>query len=333
VYGALPGRQILVKALIFGISGQDGALLSHLLLGKGYEVHGTSRDAQVADFSNLRRLGLHERIAFHSAVLTDFRSVVQVLDKVAPDEIYLLGGQSSVSLSFEQPVETLESIAHGALNLLESMRFLELPTRLYNAGSGECFGDAPGPADEGTAFRPRSPYAVAKASAHWTVANYREAYGLFACTGILFNHESPLRPTRFVTRKVVATACRIAAGSRERLSLGNLDVERDWGWAPEYVQAMWLMLQQEDPGDFVIATGTSHSLRRFVEQTFAALDLDWQAHDEIDDRLRRPTDISRSAGSPALALERLGWSAKHGLQDIIRFMIAAEQEKPWPALA
>ncbi len=322
-----------MKALIFGISGQDGALLSHLLLGKGYEVHGTSRDAQVADFSNLRRLGLHDRIAFHSSVPTDFRSVVQVLDRVAPDEIYLLGGQTSVGLSFEQPVETLESIALGALNLLESMRFLELPARLYNAGSGECFGEAPGPADEETAFRPRSPYAVAKASAHWTVANYREAYGLFACTGILFNHESPLRPARFVTRKVVSAACRIAAGSGERLVLGNLDVERDWGWAPEYVEAMWLMLQQPAPRDFVIATGKAHSLRRFVELSFAALGMDWRDHVDIDDRLFRPTDIAHTSGSPARARAELGWSAKHGVEDVIRFMIAAERGEPWPALA
>jgi len=318
------------KALILGISGQDGALLARLLHEKGYAVHGTSRDAQVANFGNLDRVGVGGKVSFHSAVTTDFRSVVQVLDRVAPDEIYSLAGQSSVGLSFEQPVETLESISLGTLNLLEAMRFLALPARLYNAGSSECFGEAAGPASEETAFRPRSPYAVAKASAHWTVDNYREAYGLHACTGILFNHESPLRPLRFVTRKVVATACRIAAGSGERLSLGNIDIERDWGWAPEYVRAMWLMLQQPQPRDFVIATGRSHSLRRFVELAFAQVGLDWRDHVDIDAGLGRPTDIAHSSGSPARAREVLGWNPQYGLEDVIRFMVAAEQGRDWP---
>ena len=321
------------KALIIGVSGQDGALLARFLHGRGYEVHGASRDAQASEFRNLERVGMMDMVRLHSAITTDFRSVVQVLDRVQPDEIYLLAGQSSVGLSFEQPVETLESIALGTLNLLEAVRFLGLPARLYNAGSGECFGEATGPADVETAFRPRSPYAVAKASAHWTVANYREAYGLYACTGILFNHESPLRPARFVTRKVVAAACRIAAGSGERLRLGNLDIERDWGWAPEYVQAMWMMLQQPAPEDYVIATGEPHSLRRFVELAFARVGLDWQAHVDIDDSLRRPTDIAHSSGATARARERLGWSARHRLDDVIGFMVDAEQGRDWPVVA
>jgi GDPmannose 4,6-dehydratase len=308
-------------------------LLAAHLRRRGYEVNGTSRDAQVTSFGNLDRVGLLGSIALHSAITTDFRSVVQVLDRVGPTEIYLLAGQSSVGLSFEQPVETLESIALGTLNLLEAIRFLELPARLYNAGSGECFGEAPGPADEATAFRPRSPYAVAKASAHWTVANYREAYGLYACTGILFNHESPLRPARFVTRKVVAAACRIAAGSGERLKLGNLDIERDWGWAPEYVEAMWRMLQQPIARDYVIATGRAQPLRRFVELAFAEVGLDWQSHVDIDDSLRRPTDIAHSSGSAARARDELGWAARHSLEDVIRFMVAAEQGRDWPVLA
>lgn len=320
-------------ALIIGVSGQDGALLAKLLAEKGYQVHGTSRDALMADFGNLRRVGVRDDVILHSAVTTDFRSVLQVLSKIGPDEVYLLAGQSSVGLSFEQPVETLESIALGTLNLLEAIRFLGLPTRLYNAGSGECFGELAGPASEDTAFRPRSPYAVAKASAHWTVANYREAYGLFACTGVLFNHESPLRPSRFVTRKVVSAACRIAAGSKERLKLGNLDIDRDWGWAPEYVKAMWLMLQQPTAEDFVIATGRANSLRQFVEYTFAELGLAWQAHVDIDDSLRRPTDIAHSVGSPAKAADVLDWRASHGLRDVIGFMIAAEQGRAWPVLA
>lgn len=324
-----PGRR---SALIFGVSGQDGALLAKLLLHKGYVVHGTSRDAQVSTFGNLDVLGVTGQVTLHSAVTTDFRSVLQVLSKVGPDEIYLLAGQSSVGLSFEQPVETLESIALGALNLLEAVRFLGAPIRLYNAGSGECFGEAVKPATETVAFRPRSPYAVAKASAHWMVANYRESYGLYACTGILFNHESPLRPSRFVTRKVVSAACRIASGSPDRLKLGNLDIERDWGWAPEYVDAMWRMLQQPKPEDLVIATGRAHSLREFVRMTFAEVGLDWQAHVDIDDSLRRPSDIAHSVGAPAKAAEILGWQARHGLSDVIRFMVAAEQGRDWPVL-
>lgn len=320
------------SALIIGVSGQDGALLSRLLLAKGYRVHGSSRDAQVSDFGNLAKVGVRELVQLHSAVTTDFRSVAQLLSRTTPDEVYLLAGQSSVGLSFEQPVETLESIALGTLNLLEAIRFLGLRSRLYHAGSSECFGDQDAPSDEQTAFRPRSPYAVAKASAHWTVANYREAYGLFACTGILFNHESPLRPARFVTRKVVAAACRIAAGSGERLRLGNLDIERDWGWAPEYVDAMWRMLQQPQAEDYVIATGRAHSLREFVAMTFAALGLDWLAHVDYDDSLRRPSDLRRSLGQPARAAERLDWRARCDLASIIRRMIDAEQGRSWPML-
>jgi GDPmannose 4,6-dehydratase len=234
-----------MRALICGVSGQDGAYLARCLLGRGYEVYGTSRDAEVRSFANLARLGIAGQVATQSMASNDFRSVLQVLSRVDPDEIYSLAGQSSVGLSFEQPVETLESISMGTLNLLEAMRFLGKPMRLYSAGSGECYGDTGGArATEDTPFRPRSPYAVAKATAHWLVANYREAYGLHASTGILFNHESPLRSRRFVTRKIVAAACAIAGGSRERLTLGNVEIHRDWGWAPEYVEAMWRMLQQ-----------------------------------------------------------------------------------------
>lgn len=317
-------------ALIFGVSGQDGALLAKLLVSEGYRVHGTSRDAQMVSFGNLDLVGVRESVQLHSAVTTDFRSVLQVLSRVAPDEIYLLAGQSSVGLSFDQPVETLESISLGTLNLLESIRFLGLESRLYNAGSGECFGELMTPADEETAFRPRSPYAVAKSSAHWAVRNYREAYGLFACTGILFNHESPLRPNRFVTRKVVAAACRIADGSGEKLRLGDIDIERDWGWAPEYVRAMWLMLQQPTADDYVIASGRKHSLRQFVEMAFEALSLDWQAHTVLDASLRRPSDIAHSVGSPIKAERVLGWRARTELKDVISYMIAAERGQSWP---
>lgn len=258
------------RALICGISGQDGAYLAQFLLGKGYEVWGTSRDAQAASFANLARLGILEQVRTVSMAVNDFRSVLQAISRSTPDEIYSLSGQSSVGLSFEQPAETLESIATGTLNLLEAIRFLGLPVRLYNAGSSECFGDLNGSAaDEDTHFQPRSPYAVAKSTAHWLVANYRSAYQLFCCTGILFNHESPLRPPRFVTRKIVRAAVRIARGSPDKLMLGDIGVRRDWGWSPEYVDAMWRMLQIDQPEDFVIATGESNALEDFVAAAFA----------------------------------------------------------------
>lgn len=319
------------KALICGISGQDGAYLAQLLLDKGYEVFGTSRDAQINAFHNLARLGIRDRVRLESMSLNDFRSVLQALAKVKPDEVYNLAGQSSVGLSFQQPVETLESIALGALNLLEAIRFTEQPIRLYNAGSSECFGDTGDiAANEDQPFRPRSPYAVAKATAFWETANYREAYKLFACSGILFNHESPLRPERFVTKKIVAAACRIAAGSGEKLRLGNLSIQRDWGWAPEYVKAMWLMLQQDKPEDFVVATGKTHSLEEFAAAAFDQLNLDWRNHVEVDATLLRPADIDAGRADPSKAAQTLGWQAQHTMPDVVRMMVQAELEESVP---
>ena len=316
-----------MRALICGISGQDGFYLADLLLRKGYTVVGTSRDAATSSFASLRRMGLADKIQFESMATHDFRSVLHLLRKVEPDEIYNLSGQSSVGLSFGQPVETLDSIIAGTLNILESIRFLGKPVRFYNAGSGECFGDTDtGGAVEDAPFRPRSPYAVAKATAFWLVANYREAYGLHATTGILFNHESPIRPQRFVTRKIVATACRISKGSKEKLTLGNLQIRRDWGWAPEYVEAMWKMLQCEEAHDFIIATGVSHSLEEFVNETFAQLGLRWRDHTEASDALFRPTDISEGKGNAAKAAQLLGWTARTHMEGVIRLMIAAELE-------
>lgn len=316
------------KALICGISGQDGAYLAQLLLNQGYTVCGTSRDAQISPFSNLGYLGIREQVKLESMALTDFRSVLQVLTKIQPDEIYNLAGQSSVGLSFGQPVETLESIATGTLNLLEAIRFLGKPIKLYNAGSSECFGDTGDTAaDETTPFRPRSPYAVAKATAFWEVANYREAYGLFACSGILFNHESPLRPERFVTQKIVAAACRIAQGSKEQLYLGNMQIQRDWGWAPEYVEAMHLMLQQQQPDDYVIATGESTSLEDFVSAAFASVNLDWHEHLVIDNSLLRPTDLEVGRGNPAKAKNQLRWQAKYKMKDVVQMMVKARLAK------
>ncbi|MEI6839067.1 MAG: GDP-mannose 4,6-dehydratase [Alcaligenaceae bacterium] len=318
-------------ALVCGISGQDGGYLAKLLLEKGYAVHGASRDAQAVSFSNLMRLGIKDQITFESMALNDFRSVLQVLMKVKPDEIYNLAGQSSVGLSFQQPVETLESISVGSLNLLEAIRFVNSPIKLYNAGSSECFGEAGiVPADENTPFRPRSPYAVAKAAAFWETANYREAYNLFACSGILFNHESPLRPERFVTQKIVAAACRIAAGEQDQLHLGNLSIQRDWGWAPEYVEAMWLMLQQDQPDDFVIATGHTYSLEQFAEQAFAAVGLDWKKYAVGDAAMLRPTDIMASKANPTKAIDKLGWQAKLIMPDVVRLMVDAYQQTQCP---
>lgn len=312
------------RALICGISGQDGAYLAQLLLDKGYDVIGTSRDATVQRFSGLAALGLADKVQVLSMAPNDFRSVLQTLTHSSLNEVYNLAGQSSVGLSFEQPVESIESIALGTLNLLEAIRFIGRPIRFYNAGSSECFGDTGGAAaTEETPFRPRSPYAVAKACAQNLVANYREAYGLHASTGILFNHESPLRPERFVTQKIVRAAARIARGSPHSLTLGNLDVHRDWGWAPEYVDAMWRMLQQPDPGDYVIATGRSVSLEHFVKTAFAHFGLDWRLHVGHDPALLRPSDIHFGAADPSLAQRRLGWRASLQVDDVVTEMCRA----------
>ncbi len=310
-------------ALICGISGQDGAYLAEFLLGEGYRVVGTSRDALMGSFHGLASLGVRSRVETCSMAMNDFRSVLQTLNRVVPDEVYNLAGQSSVGLSFDQPVETVESITIGTLNLLEAIRFTGRNIRLYNAGSSECFGNSGAMAcSETSPFRPRSPYAVAKAAAFWQVSNYREAYGLHACSGILFNHESPLRPERFVTQKVVRAAKRIASGSPERLVLGNLSISRDWGWAPEYVDAMWRMLQLDVPSDFVIATGQSYSLEEFVAQAFAVAGLDWRDHVDTDAALFRPTDIQTSRADPSRAADILGWRAGIRMPELAQRMMA-----------
>ncbi len=316
------------RALICGVSGQDGAYLSRLLLEKGYEVFGGSRDAQASSFGNLKKLNIKDRVKLVSINIGDFRSTLQTIMRIKPDEIYNLAGQTSVGLSFEQPVETLESISIGTLNLLESIRFSELPIKLYSAGSSECFGDtADFKANEETPFKPRSPYAVAKATAFWEVANYREAYSLFACTGILFNHDSPLRPERFVTQKIISTACRIYKGSTEKLILGNIDIKRDWGWAPDYVEAMWMMLQQTEANDYVIATGKTNSLKDFIRITFECLGLDSRKYVMSNKDLLRPTDLKVGHSDPSKAFEKLGWKATHTMEDVIRFMVKSELEK------
>jgi GDPmannose 4,6-dehydratase len=329
------GRTNLQRvALIFGISGQDGAYLAHLLLSKGYQVHGVSRSVGVGNFDRLLRIGIRDRIKLHTGNLSDFRSVVEVIGKVCPDEIYNLAGQTSVALSFEQPVETFDSVAVGTINILEYLRLLKHPVRLFQAVSTECFGNTQAVLDENGPLRPRSPYAVAKAASFWANSIYREAYGLHVCSGILSNHESPLRPDRFVTRKIVRTAINIARGSGERLALGNVDIERDWGWAPEYAEAMWRMLQHDQPDDYVIATGETRKLSELVASVFAQLDLDWLDHVDIDETLYRPTELQRVELNPARARERLGWAAQSKMDDVVSHLIACALKEslgpvPW----
>lgn len=313
------------KALVCGVSGQDGAYIARLLLEKGYEVFGGSRDSQMSTFINLSSLGIKNDINLISVNLNDFRSTLQSIIKIKPDEIYNLSGQSSVGLSFEQPVETLESISIGTLNILESIRFSNSDIKFYNAGSSECFGDTKdNAADENTLFQPRSPYAVAKSTAFWLVSNYRESYNINASTGILFNHESPLRPDRFVTKKIISTACKILSDKSIKLKLGNLDITRDWGWAPEYVEAIWLMLQTETPEDYVIATGESNSLKDFIKTTFEYLGLNYQDHVILDDNLLRPSDLKIGRANPIKAETKLGWKAKSKMKDVIEKMIEFE---------
>lgn len=310
-----------MRALICGITGQDGAYLAKLLLEKGYRVIGTSRDAMGTSLENLQWLGIHDQVKVITMSINDFRSVLTVIQNYAPDEIYNLAGQTSVGLSFEQPVEAMESISIGTLNILEAIRFVDFKIRFYNAGSSECFGDICGkPADEHTPFSPRSPYAVAKSSAYWLVQNYRDSYGLFGCTGILFNHESPLRSKRFVTQKIVQGAAKIAYVKSEKLKLGNIDICRDWGWAPEYVEAMWLMLQQAQPVDYVIATGKTCSLEYFVDRTFRWFGLNWREHVILTSEFQRPSDISSSCGNASLAEKQLGWKAIYNVDTLIEEM-------------
>ena len=309
-------------SLIFGISGQDGSYLANFLLSKDYKVYGSSRDEENSNFNNLEKLGIKNKIQFVTSAVEDFSNVSNIIKESLPDEIYYLAGQSSVALSFNKPAETLNSNILGILNVLEACRLMDKEIRIYYAGSSECFGDTRGlAATEKTPFHPQSPYAVAKTSAFWLVNNYRTAYNLFICTGILFNHESPLRPKSFVTQKIVLTAHRISNGSDEKLELGRLDISRDWGWAPEYVEAMWLMLQKKSSEDFVIATGQTHSLEEFVEEVFTQLGLNWQNHVEINNTLMRPTDIAISKADPSKAMQKLNWQAKYKMREVVQMMI------------
>ena len=309
-------------ALICGIRGQDGSYLAELLLSKGYEVWGTSRDIGSGNFNNLSFLGIQDKVHLISMNTTDFISVFRVINEISPDEIYNLSGQSSVGLSFDQPKETIESIVLGMLNILEVVRENKKMIRIYHAGSSECFGNTKNkPANENTPFEPLSPYAIAKTTASMLVKNYRSAYGMHVSNGILFNHESVLRPERFVTQKILHTAKKIYQGSGERLSLGRIDIARDWGWAPEYVEAMWIMLQQDNPDDYVIATGVTTTLEDYVSQVFNFYNLDWKDYVSHSKALVRPLDIQNSHADPSKAEKILGWSASVKMPDLIEKLI------------
>jgi len=322
-------------ALITGITGQDGSYLAELLLAKGYEVHGIIRRASLFNTDRIDHLyqDPHEsdaRLYLHYGDLTDGAVLRRVLDRVDPDEIYHLGAQSHVAVSFEEPIYTTDVVSLGTLRLLEAIRDRMESTgrgiRMYQAGSSEMYGSAPAPQSEATPFQPRSPYAVAKVSAHWLAINYRESYNLFISNGILFNHESPRRGETFVTRKITRAATRIKLGLQSELFLGNLDAVRDWGFAGDYVEAMWMMLQQDEPGDFVIATGESYSVRELVELAFGLLDLDWQKYVEIDPRYFRPTEVHRLEGDPSRAREQLGWRPSVSFEGLVEMMVDHDLE-------
>ena len=317
-----------MRSFITGITGQDGSYLAERLLERGDEVFGLLRRSSTENTANIAHLLENPRLCLLSGDLADGASLIRALERARPQEVYNLASQSDVALSFEMPLYTADINATGTLRLLEAIRGLGLSPRIYQAGSSEMFGLArTEPQREDTPFHPRSPYAVSKVHAYWTAVNYRESYGLFVCNGLLFNHESPRRGPRFVTRKVAQAVARIARGQQSSLRLGNLDARRDWGYAPEYVDAMIRMLSQDSPGDYVIATGESHSVRELVTLAFAEAGLDWQDHVEVDPALYRPAEVPALRGDASLARERLGWSPRLRFEALVRRMVAAELER------
>ena len=321
------------RALITGITGQDGSYLAELLLAKGYEVHGIIRRS--SSFNTARLDHLYEdphqrgiRLVLHYGDLADGGTIRRIIHAIAPDELYHLGAQSHVRVSFDEPEYTADVVGLGTLRVLEAVRDYEQTKgrqiRVYQAGSSEMFGAAPAPQSEGTPFYPRSPYAVSKVAAHWFAINYREAYRLFVSNGILFNHESPRRGETFVTRKVTRAVGRIKAGVQDKLFLGNLEARRDWGFAGDYVEAMWRILQAPQPGDFVIATGETHTVREFVQKAFACVGLDWEQYVAYDPRYDRPTEVDVLLGDPSKAREQLGWEPKVGFDELVRMMVESD---------
>jgi len=313
-------------ALITGVNGQDGSYLAELLLSKGYEVHGLIRRSSSFNTQRVEHIyhDPHEtgvRFLMHYGDLSDSGSLINLIRDLEPDEIYHLGAQSHVKVSFEVPEYTADATGMGTIRMLEAIRASGVQTRFYQASSSEMFGSAPPPQSERTPFHPRSPYGVAKVFAYWATVNYREAHGLFACNGILFNHESIRRGETFLTRKVSRAVARIKAGLQEKLYLGNLDARRDWGHAPEYVEAMWLMLQRDEPEDFVIASGESHSVREFVELAFGRVGLDWERYVTIDPRYFRPAEVESLCGDVSKAQAELGWQARTGFKELVALMV------------
>jgi GDPmannose 4,6-dehydratase len=317
------------KALVTGITGQDGSYLAELLLGKGYEVHGLVRRSSTFNTRRIDHLYVdpHEagaRFFLHYGDLSDSGQLSHLIYNLQPDEIYHLAAQSHVRVSFDMPEYTGDVTGLGVTRLLEAIRRSGIKTRFYQASSSELFGDSPPPQNEETPLRPRSPYAAAKLYGYWMVRNYREAYGLFAANGILFNHESPRRGETFVTRKITRAVARIKFGVQKKLYLGNLEARRDWGYAPDFVEVMWLMLQQDSPQDFVIATGEAHSVREFLEEAFAHVNLDWQEYVEIDPRYFRPTEVDFLLGDASKARRLLGWQPRVSFQELVRLMVDAD---------
>jgi GDPmannose 4,6-dehydratase len=320
------------KALITGITGQDGSYLAELLLGKGYEVHGIIRRASTFNTGRLDPIyddphSGRSRLSLHYGDLSDASALARLIGKIQPDEVYNLAAQSHVRVSFDSPEYSTDIGATGAIRLLEAIRETGIKPRFYQASSSEMFGKVlEVPQRETTPFYPRSPYACAKVYGYWITVNYRESYGLFACNGILFNHESPRRGETFVTRKITRAVAQIQAGLQDKLFMGNLDAKRDWGYAKEYVEAMWLMLQQPEPDDYVVATGETHSVREFLEVAFSHAGLDWQKHVEIDARYFRPAEVDLLIGDPTKAKQKLGWEAKTKFEDLTKLMVDADIE-------
>ncbi|WP_027718312.1 GDP-mannose 4,6-dehydratase [Desulfovirgula thermocuniculi] len=316
------------KALITGITGQDGAYLAQFLLSKGYKVFGSFRRASTLNLERLDYLGIREEVELIPLDLLDLGNIIRVLEKVQPDEVYNLAAQSFVAVSFDQPVATGEVTGLGAARMLEAIRIVNPKIKFYQASSSEMFGKVQSvPQNEKTPFYPRSPYAAAKLYAHWMTVNYREAYGIFACSGILFNHESPLRGLEFVTRKITYTVARIKHGLANELRLGNLKARRDWGYAPEYVEAMWLMLQQPEPDDYVIATGETHSVQEFAQEAFACVGLDWRDYVVEDPAFYRPADVELLVGDANKAREKLGWRPRTTFKELVRLMVEADLKR------
>lgn len=316
------------RALITGVNGQDGAYLARLLLERGYEVTGGIRAGSQGSLWRLDELGIADHVRILLLDVLEMGNLLRVLERVGPDEIYHLAAQSFVEASFEQPLYTSEVTALGTLRVLEAIRMVKPTIRFYQASSSEMYGNVEQvPQNEVTPFRPRSPYAFSKLFAHFATTNYREAYGMFACSGICFNHESPLRGEEFVTRKIAVAVARIKAGLQTELVLGNLEAKRDWGYAPEYVEAMYRMLQMDEPGDYVIATGETHSVREFAEAAFAEAGLRWQDHVRTDPRLLRPAEVHQLVGDASRARERLSWVPRIRFRDLVRIMVQAELKR------